>query len=127
MIRGKIYSKNNKRVYRVLIIDYFNSKVDVIDGDSYATFEFKDVKFLESTGIKGDKGYIYRNDFLVAKKDEKTITGIVKYRNGAYFLANKKTETLFRLDELKLEDYKIKNLGNAMIYFAKLKSKKVEK
>lgn len=127
MIKGKIYNKSNKRVYRVLNIDYFNNKVDVVDGDTHTTFDFKDVKFLESTGIKGDNGYIYRKDFLVAKKNEKTITGVVKYRNGAYFLANKKTETLFRLDELKLENYKIKNLGNAMIYFAKLKSKKVEK
>ena len=128
MIRGKIYNKSNKRVYRVLNIDYFNNKVDVVDGDSYTTFEFKDIRFLESTGIKGDKGYIYRNDFLVAKKDEKIITGVVvKYPCGTYFLSNKKRGTLFKIEELKLDSYQIVNLGNAAVYFAKLKSKKVEK
>lgn len=128
MIRGKIFNIKNKRVYRVLSIDYFNNKVDVIDGDNYTTFEFKDVKFLESTGIKGDKGYIYRNDFLVAKRDEKIITGVVvKYPCGTYFLVNKKKETLLKLESLKLDNYQIINLGNSAVYFAKLKSKKVEK
>lgn len=128
MIRGKIHNKSNKRVYRVLNIDYFNNKVDVVDGDTHTTFDFKDVKFLESTGIKGNKGYIYRNDFLIAKKNEKVITGVViKNPSGTYFLLNKKRETLLKLESLKLDNYEIVNLGNAAVYFEKLKSKRIKK
>lgn len=128
MIRGKIFNTKNKRGYRVLSIDYFNNKVDVIDGDTHATFDFEDVKFLESTGIRGDKGYIYRNDFLIARKAEKIVSGIVvKHPSGSYYLKNKKKNDLILLRDLRIDGFKVINLGNAAVHFEKMKAKKVEK
>lgn len=124
-LRGKIFHKNNKRVYKALNIDFFNNNVDVLDRDINTTFDFKDLIFLESTGIKGEKGYIYKNDFIIAKNDKKVIRGVVKKLiNGAYYLQNTKKGILIQLKDLEIDGYKFINLGNASLYFDKLKNKK---
>lgn len=127
MIRGKIFHKENKRVYSVLSIDYFNSKVDVLDGDVNRTFDFKEVIFFESTGIKSNKGFIYRGDLIIAK-DKKTgnkyLGIVVKNFAGMYFIKNKKENIFEELLELKLNGYNFKNCGNAIVYFEKIKSSK---
>lgn len=127
-LRGKIFHKNNKRVYKVLNIDFFNNKVDVVDGNTHTTFEFKDIVFLESTGMKGNKGYIYKNDFIIAKDSFIKYKGIVKRaEDGGFYLECKNPNLKVGIKGLIVRNFKIINLGNYGVYFEKMKAKKAEK
>ena len=59
-LRGKFYSIITGGVYKVLNINFQNRKIIGINKNEELTFEFKDVIWLESTGIKEDKIYIHR-------------------------------------------------------------------
>ena len=124
-LRGKIFHKENKKVYRVLNIDFFNQKVDVVNGDDHITFDFKDIIFLESTRMKGDKGYIYKGDFIIAIKEQMKFKGIVKRdKDGWFYLEYKKLNLKADIENLIEQGYKIINLGNATVYFEKIKANK---
>ena len=69
-LRGKIYSIVTGGVYKVLNINFESRKITGINKNEELTFEFKDVIWLESTGIKEDKKNIYTDDYLLATKDE---------------------------------------------------------
>lgn len=128
MIRGKIYHKKNRRIYRLLNIDYFNNKVDVIDENIHATFDFKDVKFLETTYLKAKNSFIYRNDYIIAKKDFIKYKGVVKRaEDGCFYLECKTLDLKVGIKGLIEQNFKIINLGNYGIYFEKMKAKKAEK
>lgn len=124
-LRGKIFHKNNKMVYKVLSIDFFNNKVDVVDGNTHTTFDFKDLIFLESTGMKGNKGYIYKNDFLTLVIGKNRVQGVVKRnKSGSFYLRDKKRKENLHLEVLVENASKIINLGNSTIFFDKLKNNK---
>ncbi|MDO4690446.1 MAG: hypothetical protein Q4A58_04025 [Fusobacterium sp.] len=124
-LRGKIFHKKNKRVYKVLNIDFFNNKIDVVDGNTHTTFDFKDTVFLESTGMKGNKGYIYKSDFLTLVIGKNRVQGVViRDKGGHFYLRDKKRKEDLHLKVLVENASKIINLGNSTIFFDKLKSKK---
>ena len=102
-LRGKFYSIVTGGVYKVLNINFESRKITGINKNEELTFEFKDVIWLESTGIKEDKKYIYTDDYLLATKDENLILcGIVKRRkDGVFVLENKKQHKSIPLIELK--------------------------
>ena len=124
-LRGKIFCKENKKVYKVLNIDFTNKHVLVKDNDVIKQLSFNDVKFLTSTGIKAENSYIYQNDFIIEKKEKNKHKGVVKkHKDGWYYLHDKKLESKLNLEKLVEEGYKIINLGNAIVYFKKLKINK---
>ena len=122
-LRGKIYSIVTGGVYKVLNINFESRKITGINKNEEMTFEFKDVIWLESTGIKEDKKYI------LATKDENLILcGIVKRRkDGVFVLENKKQHKSIPLIELKASGVKLINLQNHKIYFAKKNNKTIKK
>ena len=128
-LRGKIYSIVTGGVYKVLNINFESRKITGINKNEELTFEFKDVIWLESTGIKEDKKYIYTDDYLLATKDKNLILcGIVKRRkDGVFVLENKKQHKSIPLIELKASGVKLINLQNHKIYFAKKHNKSIKK
>ena len=128
-LRGKIYSIVTGGVYKVLNINFESRKITGINKNEELTFEFKDVIWLESTGIKEDKKYIYTDDYLLATKDKNLILcGIVKRRkDGVFVLENKKQHKSIQLIELKASGVKLINLQNHKIYFAKKNNKTIKK
>ncbi|MGP1428954.1 MAG: hypothetical protein ACTTJX_01825 [Fusobacterium sp.] len=128
-LRGKIYSIVTGGVYKVLNINFESRKITGINKNEELTFEFKDVIWLESTGIKEDKKYIYTDDYLLATKDGNLILcGIVKRRkDGVFVLENKKQHKSIPLIELKASGVKLINLQNHKIYFAKKNNKTIKK
>lgn len=128
-LRGKFYSIITGGVYKVLNINFQNRKIIGINKNEELTFEFKDVIWLESTGIKEDKKYIYTDDYLLATKDKNLILcGIVKRRkDGVFVLENKKQHKSIPLIELKASGVKLINLQNHKIYFAKKNNKTIKK
>ena len=128
-LRGKIYSIVTGGVYKVLNINFESRKITGINKNEELTFEFKDVIWLESTGIKEDKKYIYTDDYLLSTKDENLILcGIVKRRkDGVFVLENKKQHKSIPLIELKASGVKLINLQNHKIYFAKKNNKTIKK
>jgi putative uncharacterized protein FNV2251 len=128
-LRGKIYSIVTGGVYKVLNINFESRKITGINKNEELTFEFKDVIWLESTGIKEDKKYIYTDDYLLATKDKNLILcGIVKRRkDGVFVLENKKQHKSIPLIELKASGVKLINLQNHKIYFAKKNNKTIKK
>lgn len=129
ILRGKIYSIVTGGVYKVLNINFESRKIIGINKNEELTFEFKDVIWLESTGIKEDKKYIYTDDYLLATKDKNLILcGIVKRRkDGVFVLENKKQHKTIPLIELKASGVKLINLQNHKIYFAKKHNKSIKK
>ena len=128
-LRGKFYSIATGGVYKVLNINFESRKITGINKNEELTFEFKDVIWLESTGIKEDKKYIYTDDYLLATKDKNLILcGIVKRRkDGVFVLENKKQHKSIPLIELKASGVKLINLQNHKIYFAKKNNKTIKK
>lgn len=128
-LRGKIYSIVTGGVYKILNINFESKKITGINKNEELTFEFKDVIWLESTGIKENKKYIYTDDYLLATKDENLILcGIVKRRkDGVFVLENKKQHKSIPLIELKASGVKLINLQNHKIYFAKKNNKTIKK
>lgn len=128
-LRGKIYSIVTGGVYKILNINFESKKITGINKNEELTFEFKDVIWLESTGIKEDKKYIYTDDYLLATKDKNLILcGIVKRRkDGVFVLENKKQHKSIPLIELKASGVKLINLQNHKIYFAKKNNKTIKK
>lgn len=128
-LRGKIYSIVTGGVYKVLNINFESRKITGINKNEELTFEFKDVIWLESTGIKEDKKYIYTDDYLLATKDKNlNLCGIVKRRkDGVFVLENKKQHKSIPLIELKASGVKLINLQNHKIYFAKKNNKTIKK
>ena len=63
-LHGKFYSITTGGVYKALNVDFKERKIKGTNkqaGDQ--EFEFDDVIWLESTDIKINKKYIYKNDF----------------------------------------------------------------
>lgn len=124
-LRGKIFCKENKKVYKVLVIDFTNQHVLVKDNDVIEPFSFNEVNFLASTGVKAENSYIYQNDFIIAIKEKIKHKGVVKkHKDGWYYLHDKKLKSKLNLEKLVEERYKIINLGNAVVYFEKLRTNK---
>lgn len=88
-------------------------------------FEFDNVIWLESTGIKINKNYIYTDDYVLAVKDHDVIAcGVVKKRaDGSYAIVNKNQGTVIPLLQLQFDGAKLINLQNHKIYFAKKNQK----
>lgn len=128
-LRGKIYSIVTGGVYKVLNINFESRKITGINKNEEITFEFKDVIWLESTGMKENKKYIYTDDYLLATKDKILILcGIVKRRkDGIFVLENKNQHKSIPLIELKASGVKLINLQNHKIYFAKKHNKSIKK
>ena len=128
-LRGKFYSIVTGGVYKVLNINFENRKITGINSNEKLTFNFNDVIWLESTGIKENQKYIYTDDYLLATKDKNLILcGIVKRRkDGIFVLENKKKHKSIPLMELKASGVKLINLQNHKIYFAKKHNKEMKK
>lgn len=129
-IRGKIYNIKTKGVYTIMSIDFVGQTVVGVAKCIPQVMRFKDVIWLQSTGIKADNNlYIYQDDFIVVlnKKDELVITGIVKkFPSGEWYLVNKKLDKALPLFELKANGLKFITRQNHKLYFAK-KNKQLEK
>jgi len=121
-LHGKFYSISTGGVYKALNVDFKETK---IIGENKRTgeqeFDFKDVIWLESTGIKVNKNFIYTDDYVLAiKNDEVIACGVVKKRaDGSYAIVNKNRGTVHPLLELQFDGVKLINLQNHKIYFAK--------
>ena len=125
-LRGKFYSIATGGVYKALNVDFKERKIKGTNkqaGDQ--EFEFDNVIWLESTGIKINKNYIYTDDYVLAVKDHNVIAcGVVKKRaDGSYALINKNQGTVIPLLELQFDGAKLINLQNHKIYFAKKNQK----
>ena len=91
-LRGKFYSIATGGVYKALNVDFKERKIKGTNQkNGEQEFNFSDVIWLESTGIKIDKNYIYTDDYVLAVKDHKVIAcGVVKKRaDGSYAIVNK--------------------------------------
>ena len=113
-LHGKFYSIITGGVYKVLNINFENKEITGISSNKESTFNFKDVIWLESTGIRENEKYIYADDYLLAMKDKKLILcGIAKRRNdGIFVLENKKQHKSIPLVELKASGVNLINLQN---------------
>ena len=125
-LHGKFYSITTGGVYKALNVDFKERKIKGTNkqaGDQ--EFEFDNVIWLESTGIKINKNYIYTDDYVLAIKDNNVSTcGVVKKRaDGSYALINKNQGTVIPLLELQFDGAKLINLQNHKIYFAKKNQK----
>lgn len=125
-LHGKFYSIATGGVYKALNVDFKGRKIKGTNkqaGDQ--EFEFDNVVWLESTGIKINKNYIYTDDYVLAVKDHNVIAcGVVKKRaDGSYAVINKNQGTVIPLLQLQFDGAKLINLQNHKIYFAK-KNKK---
>ncbi|ATV63198.1 hypothetical protein [Fusobacterium pseudoperiodonticum] len=126
---GKFYSITTGGVYKALNVDFKERKIKGTNKQAgEQEFDFKDVIWLESTGIKINKNCIYTDDYVLAVKDHNVIAcGVVKKRaDGSYAIVNKNQGTIVPLLQLQIDDVKLINLQNHKIYFAK-KSKIVKK
>ena len=88
MLRGKIYSCTDKKTYSVSFIDYRNKKIIAISNGQKKEFDFKEVEWLEATGYTAGTSMIYRQDFILATKDDEVLSGIVikKLELGTYVI-----------------------------------------
>lgn len=121
-LRGKFYSITTKGVYKALNVDFKEKKIKGTNKQAgEQEFKFSDVIWLESTGIKVNKNFIYTDDYVLAIKDDEMIAcGVVKKRaDGSYAIVNKKRGTVNPLLELQFDGVKLINLQNHKIYFAK--------
>lgn len=61
MLQPKVYVKNRKKVYDVIVIDFKNEKVSIVDESNITCeYDFDEVIFMENTGFKDKNGkYIY--------------------------------------------------------------------
>ena len=128
-LHGKFYSITTGGVYKALNVDFKERKIKGTNKQAgEQEFDFKDVIWLESTGIKINKNCIYTDDYVLAVKDHNVIAcGVVKKRaDGSYAIVNKNQGTIVPLLQLQIDDVKLINLQNHKIYFAK-KSKIVKK
>lgn len=125
-LHGKFYSITTGGVYKALNVDFKERK---IKGTNQKTgeqeFNFSDVIWLESTGIKINKNYIYTDDYILAVKDHNVIAyGVVKKRaDGSYAIVNKNQGIVNPLLQLQFDGAKLINLQNHKIYFAKKNQK----
>lgn len=117
MLRGKIYSYTDKKTYSVGFIDYRNKKIIAISNGQKKEFDFKEVEWLEATGYTAGTSMIYRQDFILATKDDEVLSGIVIKKIGAWHLCNKKRELSKSLRTLKESGYTFVNLKNSKTYF----------
>ncbi len=122
-LRGKVYDKNGNMVYRVLKIDMANQKVLVKSKNEEKEYSFQELKWLEATEYKAEKSRIYRDDFILAIKGEETLSGVVVKSSELWYLINKKRGISVPLRELVGNSYKLINLKNSKIYFARKKEK----
>lgn len=123
---GKFYSITTGGVYKALNVDFKERKIKGTNKQAgEQEFNFKDVIWLESTGIKINKNYIYTDDYVLAVKDHNVIAcGVVKKRaDGSYAIVNKNQGTVNPLLELQFDGAKLINLQNHKIYFAKKNQK----
>lgn len=121
-LRGKFYSITTGGVYKALNVDFKEKKIKGTNKQAgEQEFKFSDVIWLESTGIKVNKNFIYTDDYVLAIKDDEMIAcGVVKKRaDGSYAIVNKKRGTVNPLLELQFDGVKLINLQNHKIYFAK--------
>ena len=121
-LRGKFYSITTRGVYKALNVDFKEKKIKGTNKQAgEQEFKFSDVIWLESTGIKVNKNFIYTDDYVLAIKDDEMIAcGVVKKRaDGSYAIVNKKRGTVNPLLELQFDGVKLINLQNHKIYFAK--------
>ena len=121
-LHGKFYSISTGGVYKALNVDFKERKIKGTSKQAgEQEFEFDNVIWIESTGIKINKNYIYTDDYVLAIKDNNVITcGVVKKRaDGSYAIVNKKRGTVHPLLELQFDEVKLINLQNHKIYFAK--------
>lgn len=129
-IRGKIYNIKTKGVYTIMSIDFVSQTVIGVAKGINQVMRFKDIIWLQSTGIKANNNlYIYQDDFIVVlnKNDELVITGIVKkFPSGEWYLVNEKLDKALPLFELKTNGLKFITRQNHKLYFAK-KNKQLEK
>ena len=128
-LHGKFYSITTGGVYKVLNINFESRKITGMNSNEKTTFNFSDVIWLERTGIKEDKNYIYVDDYVLATKNKNLILcGIVKRRkDGIFVLENKKQHKSIPLIDLKASGVKLINLQNHKIYFAKKQNKTINK
>ncbi|WP_335997585.1 hypothetical protein [Fusobacterium polymorphum] len=124
MLRGKIYSCTDKKTYSVSFIDYRNKKMIAISNGQKKEFDFKEVEWLEATGYTAGTSMIYRQDFILATKDNEVLSGIVIKKFGAWHLCNKKRGLSKSLRTLKESGYIFVNLKNSKTYFKNKLEKK---
>ena len=125
-LHGKFYSITTGGVFKALNVDFKERKIKGTNkqaGDQ--EFEFDNVVWLESTGIKINKNYIYTDDYVLAVKDHNVIAcGVVKKRaDGSYAIVNKNQGIVNPLLQLQFDGAKLINLQNHKIYFAKKNQK----
>ena len=125
-LHGKFSSITTGGVYKALNVDFKERKIKGTNkqaGDQ--EFNFSDVIWLESTGIKINKNYIYTDDYVLAVKDHNVIAcGVVKKRaDGSYAIVNKNQGIVNPLLQLQFDGAKLINLQNHKIYFAKKNQK----
>ena len=84
MLRGKIYSYTSKKTYSVSFIDYRNKKITAISNNEKREFNFKEVEWLEATGYTAGTAMIYRQDFILATKNDEVLSGVVVKKFGAW-------------------------------------------
>lgn len=126
MLKGKIFNKEKQEIYRALKVDFEEKSIVCKKKNEIFKFSFSEIIWLECTYYISENGYIYDKDFVIAQKEEEFITGIVKKKNGRWFLINKIKGNNVSLKNLKAEGYKFINLKNASLYL-KNKRKKLEK
>ena len=64
-LHGKFYSTSTGGVYKALNVDFKEMKImGVSKKTGEQEFDFSDVIWLESTGIKVNKNFIYTDDYV---------------------------------------------------------------
>lgn len=124
LLRIKAYHKAEKRMYKVVSMNWESQQITVFDREKgLKCFHFSEVSVLERspyTFLENDKyRAIFKGDFLIATLGEgRRISGVVKRQKcGLWILENKKTKLEIPLSFLFKEEWKIKNLNNSLIYF----------
>lgn len=123
MLRGKIFNKEEKEIYTALKINFRDEIVVCRKKNEIFKFSFSKLIWLECTGYTAQGKYIYNKDFIIAKKGEEVITGVVQRKNKMWVVENKPKGSSRTLKNLKEDGFEFINLQNAIAYFKNKRNK----
>ena len=112
-IKFRMWHKKSKKMFDVESINFKDRSLNMWNSGMYtlSTFSLDDVILMQYTGLHDKNGKeIWENDIVEITRECIYDKGIIVFKNGCFFIKSK--ENLLALYNCKLNNYKVKVIGN---------------